>query len=80
MRVDILLARYNGENYLSEQIDSILNQKYKNKIFKKNSQAINIISNVFNNIKKMKTEWFDYKAMFFKLLIQKIKCLLRKIV
>ena len=37
MRVDILLARYNGENYLSEQIDSILNQKYKNKIFKKNS-------------------------------------------
>ena len=30
MRVDILLATYNGESYLNEQIDSILNQKYKN--------------------------------------------------
>lgn len=29
-RVDILLATYNGEKYLKEQIDSILNQTYKN--------------------------------------------------
>lgn len=29
-KVDILLATYNGENYVSEQIDSILNQSYKN--------------------------------------------------
>ena len=28
-RVDILLATYNGEKYLREQIDSILNQTYK---------------------------------------------------
>ena len=28
-RVDILLATYNGEKYLREQIDSILNQSYK---------------------------------------------------
>ncbi len=29
-KVDILLATYNGERYLKEQIDSILNQTYKN--------------------------------------------------
>ena len=29
-KVDILMATYNGENYLKEQIDSILNQTYKN--------------------------------------------------
>lgn len=29
-KVDILMATYNGENYLSEQIDSILNQTYSN--------------------------------------------------
>lgn len=29
-QIDILLATYNGENYLREQIDSILNQTYKN--------------------------------------------------
>lgn len=29
-KVDILLATYNGEKYLKEQIDSILNQTYKN--------------------------------------------------
>ena len=29
-KVDILMATYNGENYLREQIDSILNQTYKN--------------------------------------------------
>ncbi len=29
-QVDILLATYNGEKYLKEQIDSILNQTYKN--------------------------------------------------
>jgi len=28
--IDILLATYNGERYLSEQIDSILNQSYQN--------------------------------------------------
>lgn len=28
--IDILLATYNGENYLKEQLDSILNQTYKN--------------------------------------------------
>lgn len=28
--IDILLATYNGEKYLKEQIDSILNQTYKN--------------------------------------------------
>ena len=28
-KVDILLATYNGEKYLSEQIESILNQTYK---------------------------------------------------
>ncbi len=27
-KVDILLATYNGENYLKEQLDSILNQTY----------------------------------------------------
>ena len=29
-RVDILLATYNGEKYLKELIQSILNQSYKN--------------------------------------------------
>ncbi len=29
-KVDILLATYNGEKYIKEQIDSILNQTYKN--------------------------------------------------
>ena len=29
-RIDILLATYNGEKYIKEQIDSILNQTYKN--------------------------------------------------
>ena len=28
--IDILLATYNGEKYIKEQIDSILNQTYKN--------------------------------------------------
>ena len=27
--IDILMATYNGEKYLREQIDSILNQTYK---------------------------------------------------
>jgi rhamnosyltransferase len=30
MKVDILMASYNGEKYIKEQIDSILNQTYKN--------------------------------------------------
>ncbi|MBQ2917028.1 MAG: glycosyltransferase family 2 protein [Clostridia bacterium] len=29
-KIDVLLATYNGEKYLKEQIDSILNQTYKN--------------------------------------------------
>lgn len=29
-KIDILLATYNGEKYIKEQIDSILNQTYKN--------------------------------------------------
>ena len=29
-QVDVLLATYNGEKYVAEQIDSILNQTYKN--------------------------------------------------
>lgn len=29
-KIDILLATYNGEKYLREQIDSILKQTYKN--------------------------------------------------
>ena len=29
-KIDILLATYNGEKYVKEQIDSILNQNYKN--------------------------------------------------
>ena len=29
-KVDILLATYNGEKYVAEQIESILNQTYKN--------------------------------------------------
>ena len=29
-KIDILLATYNGEKYLKEQIESILNQTYKN--------------------------------------------------
>ncbi len=29
-KIDVLLATYNGEKYLREQIDSILNQTYKN--------------------------------------------------
>ena len=28
--IDILMATYNGEKYLVEQIESILNQTYKN--------------------------------------------------
>ena len=28
--IDILLATYNGEKYVAEQIESILNQTYKN--------------------------------------------------
>ena len=28
--IDILLATYNGEKYLKEQIESILNQSYSN--------------------------------------------------
>lgn len=29
-KIDILMATFNGENYLKQQIDSILNQKYNN--------------------------------------------------
>ena len=29
-QIDILLATYNGEKYLIEQIESILNQTYSN--------------------------------------------------
>ena len=29
-KIDILLATYNGEKYLREQIESILHQTYKN--------------------------------------------------
>ena len=29
-KIDILLATYNGEKYIKEQIDSILNQTYRN--------------------------------------------------
>ena len=29
-KVDVLMATYNGEKYLKEQIESILNQTYKN--------------------------------------------------
>ena len=29
-KIDILLATYNGENYVGEQIESILSQTYKN--------------------------------------------------
>ena len=29
-KIDVLLATYNGEKYLNEQIKSILNQTYKN--------------------------------------------------
>ena len=29
-KIDILLATYNGEEYINEQIDSILNQTYSN--------------------------------------------------
>ena len=29
-KIDILLATYNGEKYVAEQIESILNQTYKN--------------------------------------------------
>ena len=29
-QIDILLATYNGEKYIREQIESILNQSYKN--------------------------------------------------
>ena len=29
-RVDVLVATYNGEKYLREQLDSIINQTYKN--------------------------------------------------
>ena len=29
-QIDILMATYNGEKYLKEQIESILNQTYKN--------------------------------------------------
>ena len=29
-QIDILLATYNGEKYLKELLDSILNQTYKN--------------------------------------------------
>ena len=59
--------------------DKKYKHKYKNRIFKKNSYAINIISNDVNTIKNMKTEWFDYKSMFFRLLIQKIKRFFKKI-
>ena len=29
MKIDILMATYNGEKYLREQLDSILNQSFK---------------------------------------------------
>lgn len=29
-KIEILLATYNGEKYLNEQIDSIINQTYTN--------------------------------------------------
>ena len=29
-KVEILLATYNGERYIREQLDSILNQDYEN--------------------------------------------------
>ena len=29
-KIEILMATYNGETYIREQIDSIINQTYKN--------------------------------------------------
>ena len=29
-KIDVLMTTYNGEKYLKEQIESILNQTYKN--------------------------------------------------
>ena len=35
-KVDVLVATYNGEKYLREQLDSIIKQTYKNiRIFQK---------------------------------------------
>lgn len=63
-QIDILLATYNGEKYLKEQIDSILNQSYKN---------INLI--ISDDCSKDKTpqilEEYSKKDKRIKIIIQK---------
>ena len=47
--VDILLATYNGENYLSEQIDSILAQSHSNiRILARDDGSIDNTKNILN--------------------------------
>jgi len=42
--VDILLAAYNGEKYIAEQIDSILNQTFEIGLYIKNDCSTDNIS------------------------------------
>ncbi|MEL7605872.1 MAG: glycosyltransferase family 2 protein [Sedimentibacter saalensis] len=66
--IDILLASYNGEKYIAEQIDSILNQTYKDwflyiKDDCSTDNTINIIRNYENTYKdKIKVITSDIKS------------------
>ena len=75
-KVAILISTYNGEKYLKEQIDSLLNQTYKNidiYIRDDNSKdnTVNIIENYMknkNNIRLIKGENLGFVRSFFELL------------
>jgi glycosyltransferase involved in cell wall biosynthesis len=58
-----LLATYNGENYLSEQIDSILNQTYKNwrLLISDNGSSDNTVSIIREYQKKKPKQIIFYK-------------------
>lgn len=75
-KVAILISTYNGEKYLKEQIDSLLNQTYKNiDIYIRDDASkdntLNIVENYIknnDNIKLIKGENLGFVKSFFELL------------
>ena len=53
-KIDILLATYNGEKYIKEQLDSILNQTYKNiRILINDDASTDNTANIIREYEKM---------------------------
>ena len=75
-KVAILMSTYNGEKYIKEQLDSLLNQSYKNiEIYIRDDgskdKTINIVKeyeNKYNNVIFNQGENVGYINSFFNLL------------